>query len=121
MFTQKFIKSSSRPAAMARAQYITAKLRKDKFKPIIEELEKKAGVKARSDNNVVGACVFFTHACITHPVGKQDETLFDVFSKLYKMNPSEIVLKFMNAYYQFLRSESLDDFMKLHKAETQKK
>ena len=100
--------------------YITAKLRKDKFESLLKDIENKAGVKARSCNSIVGGCVFFAHAFINHNL-PEGMTPFEMFTKIFGKSQHEAILMFMNAYYQFLSSESMNAFEKLHRSENKKK
>jgi len=94
--------------------YITSKLKKDKFKPLLEDIEKYAGMRSRSENSLIGGCVFFTHACVTHKL-KDGRTMFEFLSEHFGKAPHEMVLMFMSTYYEFMRSGSMAEYKKNHK------
>ena len=94
--------------------YITSKLKKDKFKPLLEDIEKYAGMRARSNNNLVGGCIFFAHACVTHKT-KEGKTMFEIMGEMSGKNQHEMVLMFMNTYYEFMRSGSIAEYRKNHR------
>ena len=94
--------------------YITSKLKRDKFKPLLEDIEKYASMRARSENSLVGGCVFFTHACITHK-GEDGKTMFEIMSEMFGKSQHEMVLMFLNTYYEFMRAGSMAEYKKSHR------
>jgi hypothetical protein len=94
--------------------YITSKLKKDKFRPLLDDIEKYAGMRARSENSLVGGCVFFTHACITHKTN-DGRTMFEIIGEMFGKPKHEMVLMFLNTFYEFMRSSSMAEYKKSHR------
>jgi hypothetical protein len=95
-------------------KYITAKLRHDKFSHLMGQIEATAGIKARSANTLVGGCVFFVHAMITHKM-KNGKTPFECFLKEVGKGKHEAALMFMNTYYEYVNSKGMPDFSRMHR------
>ncbi len=81
--------------------YITAKLRRDKFDPLLKDLLEKVSMTAGSKNRLIGACVFFTHFYMTQPI-KNGKSFFQINNELLNKKPDETVLCLMRKYYEFL-------------------
>ena len=84
--------------------YLTAKLRRDKFKPLLEAIENVAGMRAKSENNLIGGCVFFTYIYMRVPV-KDGLTMYQLINKSMKQSSEKAVLSFMDQFYRFLSAK----------------
>jgi len=100
--------------------YVTAKLRKDKFRPLLDAIENVAGMKAKSENNLIGGCVFFTYLFMMAPM-KEGKTMYQQMNKILKRTEPEAILGFMSQYYEFLKAKDPIDFFQAFKQAEQKK
>ena len=87
--------------------YITAKLRKDKFEKLLKGIQDHATIASHSKNRMIGACVFFTHFYLTHAIN-DGKTLFQLNNEMLKKKPEETMICLMRKYYEFLGDNEED-------------
>lgn len=86
---------------------ITVKLNEEKFRPLIEGIDKFTGPgMVKSDSDLVAKCVFFTHCFMYEPKDEcGGKTLWDCYADRHGVEKADMVLGFLKAYSEFCKKK----------------